>query len=239
MRWGGFADRVAPLIRAYYETTDVGMRNHTLLDLCCGTGQLALHFLEHGYQVLGLDLSPGMLAHARENAAPYIADGKARFIEGDAADYEVPGTYGLAVATFDALNHLPDMVSLEGCFVSTYQALVEGGVFIFDLNTRAGLQSWSGVTVQDSDALMLIIRGVVSNWEGRAYTQISGFLRQDNGLYKRFNEVMYNTIFDLDEVATALEDAGFTDITLARSEALDTPLEAPEQAHRVFFIARA
>jgi hypothetical protein len=50
---------------------------------------------------------------------------------------------------------------------------------------------------------------------------------------------MYNTIFDLDEVATALEDAGFTDITLARSEALDTPLEAPEQAHRVFFIARA
>ncbi len=239
MRWGGFADRVAPLIRAYYETTEVGKDNHTLLDLCCGTGQVALHFLEHGYRILGLDLSPAMLIHARENAAPYVADGRARFLEGDAADFEVPGRYGLAVATFDALNHLPDMISLQGCFDATHKALIEGGVFIFDLNTRAGLQSWSGINVQDSEDLVLIIRGVVSNWEGRAYTQISGFLRQESGLYKRFNEVVYNTIFNLDEVGAALEDAGFSDVTLARSDALDTPLEAPERSARVFFIARA
>lgn len=239
MRWGGFADRVAPQIRTFYETTEIGRQNRNLLDLCCGTGQLALHFLEHGYQVLGLDLSPAMLAHARDNASAYVADGRARFIEGDAADYEVPGTYGLAVATFDALNHLPDRIALQGCFDATRAALVDNGIFIFDLNTRAGLQTWSGVNVQESDELVLIIRGVVSNWEGRAYTQISGFLQQDNGLYKRFNEVVYNTIFDLDDVVDALNEAGFSSVTLARGESLDTPLDHPETAPRVFFMARA
>ena len=85
---------------------------------------------------------------------------------------------------------------------------------------------------------MLIFRGVVFNWEGRAYTQISGFLRQENGLYKRFNEVKHNTIFQLDEVVAALENAGFSEVTLARSESLDTLLDAPERANRVFFVAR-
>mgnify|MGYP006298869107 CR=1 FL=1 len=239
MRWGGFANRVAPRIREFYESTVLGQTDHRLLDVCCGTGQLSLHFLEHGYHVVGLDLSSAMLAHARQRTAAYRETGQARFFEGDAADFELDEEFGLAVATFDALNHLPDMVSLDGCFDSTRAVLVDGGYFIFDLNTPAGLQSWSGINVQDSEELMLIIRGVVSNWEGRAYTQISGFLRQESGLYKRFNEVAYNTIFHLDEVVAALEHAGFSDVTLAESASLDRPLEAPEQANRVFFVARA
>ncbi len=39
-----------------------------ILDLCCGTGQLAQILLAHGYQVTGLDGSDEMLKFARENA---------------------------------------------------------------------------------------------------------------------------------------------------------------------------
>ena len=45
LRWGGFAQRVAPIIRDLYESTPLGKVNRSLLDLCCGTGQLAVHFL--------------------------------------------------------------------------------------------------------------------------------------------------------------------------------------------------
>jgi len=58
LRWGGFANHVAPRIREFYESTLLGKMNKSMLDVCCGTGQLALHFLENGYDVTGLDFSP-------------------------------------------------------------------------------------------------------------------------------------------------------------------------------------
>lgn len=43
-----FARRFAPRIQEVYERTPLGTRERTLLDVCCGTGQLAVHFLEQG-----------------------------------------------------------------------------------------------------------------------------------------------------------------------------------------------
>jgi len=243
MRWNHFASAAAPRILALYEQTDLSRRLKRLLDLACGNGQLALFFLERGYDVVGLDLSPAMLVHARENVKAqgtrdFIAEGKARFVEGDAADFTLDATFGLVTSTFDALNHLPDMDALQGCFRSTAKVLTPEGLFVFDLNTRHGLQQWAGMNLQDEEDLVLITRGVVVEDEHRAYTQISGFLRQENGLYKRFNQVAYNSIFALDEVATALAEAGFASSHFAQAQALDVPVEDPERYGRVFIVAR-
>ena len=86
MRWTFFARDVAPRIRAFYEATPTAARNRKVLDLACGTGDLALYLLEQGYEVIGLDLSPAMLAVARSKAEAYIAQGTARFVEGNAAN---------------------------------------------------------------------------------------------------------------------------------------------------------
>ena len=56
LRWASFAQNTAPRLRAFYEMTPVGQDNRSMLDLCCGTGQLALHFLDHGYRVTGRDM---------------------------------------------------------------------------------------------------------------------------------------------------------------------------------------
>jgi ubiquinone/menaquinone biosynthesis C-methylase UbiE len=75
-RWSGFTTGVAPVIRELYETT-VGERGAgRVLDLCCGTGPLALHFLSHGYRVVGLDLSRGRLELAEKKARAYAEDGR-------------------------------------------------------------------------------------------------------------------------------------------------------------------
>jgi SAM-dependent methyltransferase len=247
MRWTHFAQRVAPKITAYYEATPVGEDNRRVLDLACGTGQLALYLLERGYEVVGLDLSPAMLRHARENARDYVEAGKARFVEGDAADFtpqevldseDREDRFGLVVSTFDALNHLPDWDDLENCFISTYNVLAEGGHFVFDLNTRHGLRRWGGISVQEEEDLVLITRGVVAEEEGRAYTQISGFARRDDGLYERFNEVAYNTIFNMDDVADVLDEIGFGSVTFAQPGNLEEPVANPESFGRIFILAR-
>src|SRR6476660_4415171 len=40
-----------------------------LLDLACGTGRMALHMAAQGYEVMGVDIVPEMIAHARKKAA--------------------------------------------------------------------------------------------------------------------------------------------------------------------------
>lgn len=56
-KWAHFANQVAPPILDFYERTDVGRLNKSVLDLCCGTGQLGLYLLNRGYKVIGIDLS--------------------------------------------------------------------------------------------------------------------------------------------------------------------------------------
>jgi SAM-dependent methyltransferase len=237
LRWANFAQQVAPRLRAYYESTLLGQVDHSLLDVCCGTGQLALHFLDNGYAVTGLDLSPDMLEHARANAAPFVVGGQAEFSQADAADFHVDGLFGLAVSTFDALNHLPDLASLRGCFRSVFAVLRQNGTFIFDLNTRAGLKRWASIMIDDTPELMLVNRGLVDYAANRAYMHVSGFLQVSEGLYERFEETAYNTIFDLLDVQTALLESGFNATRFCRLQDLNGRLPDPESETRVYVVA--
>ncbi len=239
LRWGGFAQQVAPLLRRFYETTPVCLKNQTVLDLCCGTGHLAAYFLEAGYNVIGVDSSEAMLTYARERALPYLVSGQARFIQADASHFTLDARVGLALATYDALNHLENAEALKSCFGCVFPLLEEGGLFIFDLNTRAGLRRWNGVNLDDSSGdLLLITRGIYDEAGGKAWTKITGFLKEEGGLYSRFDETAFNTVFDLAWVKEALLEAGWKEVTFALSTDLAAPLAEPEKEGRVFVVAR-
>ena len=77
-RWTGFARQAAPFLLNFYAERPLAQQNRFVLDLCCGTGQVALYFLERGYRVVGLDLSAAMLTYAAENTHAFIATGQAR-----------------------------------------------------------------------------------------------------------------------------------------------------------------
>lgn len=237
LRWTYFARQFAPLIRAYYESTPSGQRSRRLLDVCCGTGQLALHFLDHEYTVTGLDLSEAMLEYARQGAAPYIVAGQARFVVGNAADFSLGETFGLVVSTFDALNHLPDLKTLQDCFTCVYNHLDNGGMFIFDLNTRYGLSRWTGISVEDTPELMLVLRSLFDALHDRAYTYISGFIPDGSGRYERFDDNSYETVFDLEQVRQSLAAAGFQQVRFARGQDLAVDIAEPERETRIFITA--
>jgi len=236
--WGAFAQRVAPLIRELYESTPLGQVNRTLLDLCCGTGQLAVHFLQAGYHVVGVDLSEPMLAYARENAGSFLSAGLAHFVLGDASSFVLDKSFGLVVSTFDALNHLPEEQALLQCFRCVFPLLEPGGLFVFDLNTRLGLRRWGNVMVDDSsEECLLINRGIYDPEAGKAWTQITGFLREEGGLYSRADVTVFNTIFDLEWVKNALLNCGWQSVYFAREPDLSIPIPDPEQLGRAFVVA--
>lgn len=236
--WNDFADSIAPQLYDFYAATPAGQANQPVLDLCCGTGRLSRFFLERDFRVLGLDLSEHMIAYARQNNLEYLVAKQADFIQGDAANFELDEKFGLAVATYDALNHLPDADALRSCFRSVFESLQEGAHFIFDLNTRAGLQHWNGVTVRPGEQVYLITRGMYDEHTVKAWTKITGFVRDEGGLYERFDETVYNTVFGMEPVRDWLLEAGFQAVEFTVDGALDKPVDDPESQKRIFFITR-
>jgi len=236
-KWAGFATWVAPVILDFYAATAVGRENKSVLDLCCGTGRLAVHFLEKGYRTVGLDLSEHMLTYARQNARSYVESGQASFVQGDASNFRLAERFGLVVSTFDALNHFEDEPTLRSCFECA--RAVCDGYFIFDLNTRLGLMRWNSFDLDDSrqDAL-IISRGIYDGESDKAWTKITGFLRTSNGLFERIDETVFNTAFEMEKVRNALLDVGWTDVYFARISDLKTALSEPEKDGRVFIVAR-
>src|SRR5262245_53270333 len=70
-----------------------------VLDLCCGTGQLAELLSQQSFRVTGLDNSAGMLEFARANAPT------AKFVLADARDFSLPCLFDAAVSVHDSINH--------------------------------------------------------------------------------------------------------------------------------------
>jgi len=236
LRWTGFARQVAPLILDFYTNMTQGAQNNSVLDLCCGTGQLAVYFLEKNFQVTGIDLSEHMLHFARENASQYIETGQARFLEGDASDFKLDERFGLVISTYDALNHLEGEDALKRCFKCTYD--VCDGYFIFDLNTRSGLRRWNSIQVDESsDDSLIITRGIYDGQGDKAWTRVTGFSLTPTGLYERFDETAYNTVFEMDKVRKALLDIGWKDVHFAKIQDLKTPIPEPEKEGRIFIVA--
>ncbi len=123
--------------------------------------------------------------------------------------------------------------------MSVFAVLEADGLFVFDLNTRLGLRRWNGMTLDDSsEELLLLTRGIYDGHSEKAWTRITGFLREDGGLYRRFDETAFNTVFDLAWVKATLLARGWKDVYFTSSQDLMTPLSEPEEQGRVFVIAR-
>jgi len=236
IKWSGFSKHVAPLIHDFYASTSIGQDNKSVLDLCCGAGHLVCHFLEKGYQVVGLDLSEYMLHYARENTSKYVESGRAKFIQGNASDFKLDEHFGLVVSTFDALNHLENEQALKSCFECVYK--VSEGFFIFDLNTRNGLKRWNSIQVdENSEDALIITRGIYDGKSDKAWTRITGFIQASDGLYERFEETAFNSVFDLARVKSILLDIGWKNVYFAQIQDLKTPIMEPEKEGRVFIVA--
>jgi SAM-dependent methyltransferase len=102
-----------------------------VLELACGTGRLTIHIAQSGVEIVGLDQSASMLAHAREKAA--AAPVNIRWIEADCRQFELGRKFALIFMAFNSMQHLHDAKSLAALFANVRKHLAPGGRFIFDV----------------------------------------------------------------------------------------------------------
>jgi hypothetical protein len=99
------------------------------------------------------------------------------------------------------------------------------------------MQGWQSTAIEDRPELMFVSRGTFDPEARLASLHVTGFKRMANGLYERFEETAYNTLFDLEQVRKLLVDAGWSDVYLAATADLSIPAADPERERRIFFIA--
>ncbi len=105
------------------------------LDVGCGTGRLMSLLSGHGFRTDGIDVSPAMVALARERHP------KARLFHADICRWELPRSYDLIVA-WDSVWHVP-LDRQETVLMKLCRGLSDGGVLVFTMGgTDAPEEKW-------------------------------------------------------------------------------------------------
>lgn len=131
-----------------------------VLDLCCGTGSMTLALDALGYDMIGADISPDMLAVAREKAAEAGRAARILFLCQDMRALELYGTVQAVTCTLDALNHVDGAGDLARVFALVHNYLEPGGLFLFDLNAPYKFEH-----VYGTNAYILEDDGIFCGWQ--------------------------------------------------------------------------
>ena len=84
----------------------------------------------------GLDISPGMLAVAREKLPEGIPLHLA-----DMSSFKLNAKFDAVICVYQGINHLLSFADWKGFFDCAYRHLNDGGVLIFDIMTIADLET--------------------------------------------------------------------------------------------------
>jgi SAM-dependent methyltransferase len=179
-----------------------------VLDVCCGTGYLAGLLAARGLRVTGIDASPAMIAHARENVPG------AEFHIADVAEFRVPGRFDGAVSTFDSLNHILEPKQLDAALLRTAKALRKGAPFAFDMLLESAYQTnWADAFSVVRDDHVLLITGTGFDFRSHlAQCRITMFRLLD-GQWRRSDVEVHERCYSTAEIDDALGRAGFEDVS--------------------------
>jgi SAM-dependent methyltransferase len=99
-----------------------------VLELGVGTGRLAIPLAGRGFQVIGLDGSPAMLAKLVENDPGRSVES----VTGDMVDDQPTGPFSLVFVAYNTFFGLLTEDRQQACFAAVAERLVPGGAFVIE-----------------------------------------------------------------------------------------------------------
>lgn len=214
----------------YYQLLleQVGAKPMTVLDVCCGTGNVAELLARESYHVTGFDLSSPMIEVARKKA-----EKKGLAIDyhvADATKLKLGREFDAAYSFFDSLNYITEVAALARAIKRVGEHVSKGGTFVFDLNTEYAFEKRMFDQRDQRRATRLKYR-----WEG-TYDPATRLIEVDmqfnyNG--QDFREVHVQRAHTDDEVRDHLAKAGFEVAHVYESYTLDRPRKTSDRLHYV------
>lgn len=103
-----------------------------VVELGVGDGRIAVEAARRGRDVVGVDLSPVMLARCRDRAEQAGVLPRLTLMEGDFRTFTLPEPAALIALPYHSLGHLTTFDAKRDAVRHVFTQLAEGGRFIFD-----------------------------------------------------------------------------------------------------------
>ena len=238
--YGGFAavydafmrppyDEWAEYVQAIWQK--FGAKPSLVLDLACGTGNMTARFAQMGYDMIGVDCAAEMLSEAAGKNPDIL------YICQDMRALELYGTVDAACCLCDGMNYLEDSGDLTQVLHLIQNYLNPGGVFVFDMNTEYYFAEVlnNGVFAESDDTAAYIWENDYDPDTRVNEYAVTFFVQEENGLFRRFEEVHHETAFSESEVRQAAKDAGLEFCAVYNGGQFAQPNETSE---RIYYVLR-
>lgn len=214
-----------------------GLIGKKVIDVGCGTGLLSVKLAKAGADVTGIDLSKDMLEIAGKRADALSLSEQVRFKEQPMQELEGQAEYDVAVIAIDSLNYLPNQETVLQTFKGIHSVLKNGGMLLFDVHStfKTDVIFMEGPFTFDNDRIAYIWETEEGEEEHSVYSELSFFVKEDNGLYRRFDESHQQRTYHVYEYVDMLREAGFT-IERIFADWEDEPPH--EESERIFYQVR-
>jgi len=223
----------ADYIEKIFEVNNI--KPSLVLDLGCGTGSFCLEMDKRGYDMIGIDLSEDMLSIARQKSEG--KDDGILYLCQDMREFELYGTVAAIFCVCDTMNYMLTADDLSKVFRLASNYLDPGGLFIFDMDTRYLYEK----VLADNTVYIEHEKGSII-WENNFYPEeiinevnLTMFIKQENSLYRKYQEVHTRRAYDVETVSRLLDEANL-DMIGAYHELTDRPPRPDSE--RIYIIAR-
>ena len=184
--------------------------------------------------MIGVDNSADMLEIALEKKEQSGKD--ILYLQQDLREFELYGTVRAIVSVCDSMNYITDEADLLEVFRLVNNYLDPGGVFIFDLNTLFKYEQLGESVIAENREESSFIW---ENWYDPADQvneyDLTLFIRNDEGLYEKYEETHYQKAYALETVCQLIRQAGMKLEAIYDAFTFEKPRPDSE---RVYIVAR-
>lgn len=230
--------------------SEYGISDGLVAELGCGTGSMTRLLAKAGYDMIGIDNSMDMLEIAREKQYEDLTEEELQEEEEDAEDrkqilylcqdmreFELYGTVRAIISICDSMNYILTEEDLLAVFRLVNNYLDPGGIFIFDLNTVYKYKDMLGETTicENREEGSFIWDNYYDEETMQNEYDLTLFIREEEDLYRKYEETHIQRAYELDTVKQLLKEAGMEFVA-----AYDAFTREPvnEESERIYVIAR-
>lgn len=207
------------------------LTGNNILELACGTGDLAVFLAKEGFTVTGLDLSEEMLSVADQKAF----DNKVEiaFLQGDMRELPEINAFDGVTCYSDSLCYLKSEEEVLQAFKGVYSNLKVGGHFLFDVHSpyqiTEGFLDYSFHDQTENFAFLW------DSYPGETPLSVSHYLTffiKEGESFQRYDELHEERTYDLATFKKLLKEAGFKNIQVFGDFTDEAPID---KTRRLFF----
>lgn len=185
-----------------------GCEPKKILDVACGTGALTVLLASRGYMMTGIDRAIGMLKVARKKAENL--DLQIAFHQGDMLNFQLDQQFDAILCTYDSINYASNEKEMRDIFKRVSTHLAPDGLFIFDITTERNIvEHFHNKTFSENHQdYSYIWKNNYIHHTKMCRTFLTFFIREDE-LFRRYEEVHHQRIYEVDTVNTLLKAEGY------------------------------